>query len=392
MNVLYLEWNSYANEYVKEAFREEGHELTILSFQDSPHYVEKENISKNVIEVISQSRFDFVFSLNYFPLIAMVCKACKIIYISWTYDSPYIQLYSDTIHFKTNYAFVFDKAEYLNLRKLGISTVYYLPMAAPAIKYDSIDIPYAFHAKYDCEISMIGSMYSESKHNLMRKLEEIDEYSRGYIEALINSQKYLYGMDIIEKALDSSLIDNIRELAPMLFPDDQLQSPCWTYNKYFLQREVTKRERYEMLDALSNSFSVRLYTHEATPSLRKVNNLGPLEYYSEMPIAMKCSKINLNISLRSILSGIPLRAMDIMACGGFLLTNFQADFLDFFAPNEDYVFFDSLEDLQRKAEYYLSHEDERLSIAHNGYKKVSDHHSYNHRIRTMLSIAFGDNE
>ena len=45
-----------------------------------------------------------------------------------------------------------------------------------------------------------------------------------------------------------------------------------------------------------------------------------------MPLVFQNSKINLNITLRSIKNGIPLRAIDIMGAGGFLLTNYQNDF------------------------------------------------------------------
>ena len=88
------------------------------------------------------------------------------------------------------------------------------------------------------------------------------------------------------------------------------------------------------------------------------------------------SKINLNITLRSIKSGIPLRCLEIMACGGFLLTNFQSDFLRHFIPDEDFVFYESKEDLLQKIDYYLSHDAERTAIARSGYEKVSRHHNY----------------
>lgn len=55
--------------------------------------------------------------------------------------------------------------------------------------------------------------------------------------------------------------------------------------------------------------------------------MGAVDYYEVMPHVFKQSKINLNITLRSIQSGMPLRAWDIMGAGGFLLSNYQADFL-----------------------------------------------------------------
>ena len=103
-----------------------------------------------------------------------------------------------------------------------------------------------------------------------------------------------------------------------------------------------------------------------------------------MPLVFKQSKINLNISLRSIKSGIPQRAFDIMGSGGFLLSNFQADFLDDFIPGEDFDYYESKDDLLAKIDYYLAHEKERQAIAKNGHDKTAAAHTYRHRVREML--------
>ncbi|MDE5866942.1 MAG: glycosyltransferase, partial [Lachnospiraceae bacterium] len=93
---------------------------------------------------------------------------------------------------------------------------------------------------------------------------------------------------------------------------------------------------------------------------------------------------NLNISLRSIKSGIPQRAFDIMGSGGFLLSNYQNDFFDFFNAGEDFEFYESEKDLLNKIDYYLSHEDERFEIAANGHNKLAAGHTYRHRVQEML--------
>ena len=104
-----------------------------------------------------------------------------------------------------------------------------------------------------------------------------------------------------------------------------------------------------------------------------------------MPLVFKQSRINLNISLRSIKSGIPLRAFDIMGSGGFLLSNYQEDFLENFTPGVDFEYYESEEDLLRKIDYYLTHEEERIAIAKNGHDKVAAAHTYRDRVREMLS-------
>ena len=136
---------------------------------------------------------------------------------------------------------------------------------------------------------------------------------------------------------------------------------------------------------LSKEHQVNLYTPEPTPTLPNVRNLGEVNPYTEAPLVFNSSKINLNISLRSILNGIPLRAMDIMGSKGFLLTNYQSDFLEFFSPGEDFVYYESYENLMEKTDYYLSHDKERMEIADNGFEKIKKSHSYEDRIDIMLA-------
>ena len=108
----------------------------------------------------------------------------------------------------------------------------------------------------------------------------------------------------------------------------------------------------------------------------------------EMPLVFKFSKIYLNITLRSIRNGIPLRAMDIMGAGGFLLTNYQNDFAMHFVDGEDYVSYSDREDMLNKIKYYLEHEDERKMIAENGCRKVREEHTYTLRLSEIIGSIY----
>ena len=88
-----------------------------------------------------------------------------------------------------------------------------------------------------------------------------------------------------------------------------------------------------------------------------------------------------------IRSGIPLRIFDIMGCGGFLISNYQPELLDYFIPGEDIVLYDSIPDLLEKINYYLNNEEERLAIAHNGYEKIKKYHTYDIRLESMLKTS-----
>ena len=105
-----------------------------------------------------------------------------------------------------------------------------------------------------------------------------------------------------------------------------------------------------------------------------------------MPLVFTGSRINLNITLRSIHSGIPLRVLDIMACGGFVLTNWQPEIEEYFADGEEIVMFRSLEECMSKIDYYLTHEEERKQIARNGQKKVREAFSYQIGLAKLFGI------
>lgn len=386
--VMLLEWESYGNRYIKAELQSMGYGIVSFPFSNFKEDTRKsEELAMQIATKILETSPDFVFSFNYFPVAAIACKACRKPYLSWTYDSPFIQIYSRTIEYETNYAFVFDRAEYERLRRFAPGRVYYLPMAAPVELYERMNPDRERRQKYAADIAMVGSMYTEPKHRIFKAIEQVDDYTKGYLEGLIQAQKGLYGCSILEGALTEDIMTRIRKVCPIVSNGDGFETAEWAFASYYLARKVTVLERSEALKALSERYDVALYTPEATPNLPKVRNLGIVDYYREAPYAMKTAKINLNITLRSIVSGIPLRAMDIMGCGGFLLTNYQEDFLEYFVPGEDFVYYEDLSDLVEKAGYYLTHEEERTAIATSGYQKVKEQHTYRQRVRQMLATA-----
>ena len=151
---------------------------------------------------------------------------------------------------------------------------------------------------------------------------------------------------------------------------------------------MAQTERIECLNLLAKAAKVDLYTDDlAKDRLRNVIIRGTVSYFNDMPKVFAASKINMNFTIRNIRSGIPLRVWDVLGAGGFLLTNFQPEFLSFFENGKDIVFYDSLSDMQAKALYYLEHEDERKQIAENGHKKVKELHTYDIRIKQMLEYV-----
>ncbi len=233
-------------------------------------------------------------------------------------------------------------------------------------------------------------MYTEPKHRLFERLNDLPDFEKGYLTALVEMQKNIYGSCIIKDALTPDILKAMTKVSPVFPHDDGFETISDIYTDYYLLREVTARERKELISALGmtygNTNTIHLYTHDTSLPIKKVQVFSEVDYYNQMPYVFKNSHINLNISLRSILSGIPLRAIDIMGCGGFLLTNYQADFLDYLTPDTDFVYYENKEDLLDKVGYYLTHEKERERIARNGYQKALECFDYHIALEKMLEI------
>lgn len=390
MKILFLDSPSFGKLDIITAFQKKGYDIDLF-YHEKLHEYNCREFNEYFDNFVAKVTYDFAFSLNYYPAISNGCNRNGLKYLAFTYDSPLVSLYSYTLINPCNYIFLFDKTTYLEFANEGIQTVYYLPFCANTDRLSQMTLPAEKRQILASDVSFVGSLYNED-HNFFDRMTDLDDYTKGYLDAIMASQQKINGYFFIEELLTPDILGAMkRALAYDTLPGGT-ESDSYIYAHYFIARKITALERQDILAKVSEKFDTKLYTHNATPSLPHVTNMGAIDYYDVMPHVFKNSKINLNITLRSIRSGMPLRAWDIMGAGGFLLTNFQEDFLDYFVPGEDFDYYDGTDDLLSKIEYYLSHDKEREEIAHNAFLKVSLAHTYEHRVDTMLQIMNGVNK
>lgn len=384
MRILFLDSPAFAKEDMISAFRSCGIQCDRFIHVD---YKERQsqNFETAFFKNIEKNKYDFVFSFNYFPILSHCCQKYDIKYVSYVYDSPLVALYSCTLINPCNYVFLFDKATYLTFHNAGIQTVYYLPLAANVKRLTALKCPESIREKISSDVSFIGSLYNE-EHNFYDRLTGISDYTRGYLDSIMTAQQQIYGEFILEDLLTSDILNDLEKVLPYKPMPDGTETVAFVYANYFLCRKITSNERLSLLKAASEQFQLKLYTHKATNVLSKAEFIGPVDYYNTMPLVFQNSRINLNITLKSIHTGIPLRCMDIMGSGSFLLSNFQSDFLDYFVPGEDFAYYESPEDFITKIKYYLSHEKERRQIISNCTGKMRDAHTFEHRAKSIINL------
>lgn len=382
MKILFLEWKSYCVPDMSEALTEAGHDVTVTTCSEMTDRYSSD-FESFFLKQLHNASYDAVFTFNYFPVVSRNCQKQGLLYLSWVYDNPLVTLFSCTVINPCNRIFLFDYHSYEYFHNQGIPTVFYLPLCANPDRLRKTSD--ANNIQND--ISFVGSLYTEPKQCLYDKLSGLDLYTKGYLDALVDAQSHIDGYFFLEEALTPPLLDAMQKVCPVTPNHDGAETPAYIYAHYFLGRRATALARIDLLNKLSENFNVTVYTHtDCSELLPNTTYGGKIDYYNTMPAIFEHSKINLNITLKTIQTGIPLRAWDILGCGGFLLTNFQQELCDYFVPGEDFIYYQSPSDAIEKAAYFLTHENERKEIAHNVLEKIAASHTFHHRVQSMFEL------
>lgn len=386
--IVYYRWGAVNDSLFKQALAKTGIPYIEYSRKMEDYHADSA-FSLEFVRLLHTSDVKAVFSYDYFPLLSMLCEINHIPYISWIYDCPMRTLQSETIKSPANYIFCFDAIETERLKKRGAVNCYHFPLAGDSSmlvqvkKSEQEDT--SLKRRFSSDISFVGSLYNEEKNRVRNAV--FDEYTVGYLEGLIQAQLQIYGYNFIKESLSDAIVEElVRECKLQL--GDMYQKDDIGMAADAIGMEVSARERENVLDILSNHFSVRLYTGSQLPASLNKQNLqvaGYVDYEKEMPHIFHNSKVNLNITSRTIESGIPLRVFDILSCGGFCLTNYQPEVAELFEDGRDLVMYSDMKDLVRKVDYYLTHEEERQQIAQNGYHKIKEQYD----LPNVLKELFG---
>ncbi|OGI17056.1 MAG: hypothetical protein A2287_02985 [Candidatus Melainabacteria bacterium RIFOXYA12_FULL_32_12] len=112
---------------------------------------------------------------------------------------------------------------------------------------------------------------------------------------------------------------------------------------------------------------------------------GFLETEEQLAEVYANSKIVLNITMDQGLSSMNYRVLEVLAAGGFLLTDYKQDTADYFKADKDLVFYKNNEELIRKISKYLNEHSLRNQIAENGKKMVINNNTFKQRAQEILN-------
>ena len=147
----------------------------------------------------------------------------------------------------------------------------------------------------------------------------------------------------------------------------------WSY-----KRELVLRKLLE--------FDLKIYGYgweKASPRIKE-RFLGPADNITELPFIYNYSKINVNVTMEQGISSLNMRVFDVMACEGFLISDYKPDFRELFDYDNEAVCYQHVDELPELIQYYLTHEDERRRKARAARRRVLREHSYKNRAEFII--------
>ena len=385
MRILYYDWDEFNGEDCRDAMTRLGHEVETIRLDQlggdlTPETQQECKWRFDRRDDSGKRYFDLVYSFDYFPSISEVCRKYDIPYVSWVFDCPHYPLFSPSIHNEVNRIFVFDRDLYRKLKDRGVQTVHHCPLAVNAKRLSevcqSLDGENGGEIEYLHDVCFLGSLY-DNEFNFYDQWTGIPAEIKEYLEQVIQSQEKVFGYDLFsdERVLSGSDIERISDFIN-IEDTGRYRIDYSDVIRDIFRKKVTVNERRNILTEMGKHFDTVVYTNPDAALIPNVDNLGIVSYTDKMPEIFHRSRINLNISLRCITSGVSLRVMDVLAAGGFLLTTYTSEIAEYFQDGVDLAIARTPEEMIDKAEYYLTHEDQRKKIARNGQKKVFEKFAY----------------
>ena len=147
-------------------------------------------------------------------------------------------------------------------------------------------------------------------------------------------------------------------------------------------------ERLKLLSSVNKKYKIHIWGKASEKIIAELSeNIffhGPADYYNDLPIIYNTSKININISMPQLKTAVSQRIFDVPGVNGFLLSDYKEDLTNIFGKNA--VYFIGEDDLNKKIDYYMQNENDRIDYIKYTENIIRSKHTYRIRFREMLNF------
>ncbi len=282
-----------------------------------------------------------------------------------------------------SFHFCLEYSNSLDLRIMGFKHVYSIYHASEFFKSNHSNY-------YNYEVSFVGSLLKGVESSKFIRFSS-HIYSH-YLQADFWNRLARFDFNIEQSAIDFS--KKISENNINYYENKYYYIYLMTLMSTFFRGELIKKLTCTNIDIIGG-YPASLQNSESNISAEFINKPG-IRYHPSTTEANQTrniytkSKINLNISSLQFDNAVVNRVIDVAAASGFILTDWKPELQNITSVSEE-ISYRTLEELNYKIDYYLSHEKERLEIAHQLNKDVKEKYQYHHIINFILNKISNSN-
>lgn len=227
--------------------------------------------------------------------------------------------------------------------------------------------------EFRCDVCFVGGVIDQSARR-----SQLPPAMQAYVDQLVECK-----LDERSKDFDQLAEENPIEEGKRIHIQPQVA--------HYLYWEANNRYRIRLLESLTD-FDLRVYGNPDWEILLKDSPLkerfyGAIDPVNELPHMFASAKINLNIHSVQCMGSLNQRDFNAPVAGGFLLSDWVPAAADYFEPGSEAVYWNSVDDMRNKINYYLQRPDERAAIMRRGAMRVQNDHTYLSRVSELLKTV-----
>jgi spore maturation protein CgeB len=363
-----------------EALRGEGYSL----FTVDPGLLSLQEMR----EVMDRFRPEFLASIDYRNGMAEFCRGLGVKLLCWEVNPAADRIETCAAPGEGAFIFTYKAAQVEEFRRAGYAKAAYLPLAANPQRRAPLELTAKERDLYEADLSFVGASMRPTAGRLQQVFLERFQAARpgdgGFREDVVEAmEKVLAGQrrDFSVYRIPALYEEHFGDLAGE-WPAEAREDPV-----RLLAEVAAAEKRLDYLGALG-ALGVTVWGDPGWESLaeRGVRYRGKARHGRQLTKIYCASRVNLDVGRLYQSDIVTMRVFDVLACGGFLLTEYNDALAELFEVGRDLEAFRTREEMCDKASFYRKHPEKARAMARQGMEKVRARHTVALRVRHMLDV------
>lgn len=277
------------------------------------------------------------------------------------------------------HVFTYRRPHVEDYRSSGYPNVRFLPLATnPATRHPLRESPDAA-SPYQTKVSFVGASMLEQGRMLLK--EFVNMYP-GFINPGVNPRSADEVLEIlttvVEQQRENLVAYSLDQTLWAAMPELKRPTPGSIDPEKLVSEICAAHKRIDWLQGLA-PLEVSVWGDSGWQECGTLDYRGTAGHSQELTLIYSNSLINIDIGRLYQNDIMTMRLFDVMACEGFLLTEYTDEIIKWFEPGVHLDVYRTPEELSEKIQYYLEHPDKAHAIGKAAREKILEHHTFEKR-------------